>query len=156
MLKRILCIIFICASLLLSACNDTHKSYSDLNGDRHSFANTNGDWTVLNYWASWCKGCIEEIPDLNAMAADYHGKHIQVIGVNFDNLSLHDLEQAVKKAGIQFPVLREDPRQDLGLQSIDVLPATFIIDPRGQVVKTLLGPSTEYRIIQAIREAGNG
>ena len=59
-----------------------------------------GQWVVINYWAQWCKPCIEEIPYLNTLDRDY--AQVTVLGVNYDGASGADLEQQRKTLGDTF------------------------------------------------------
>ena len=103
-------------------------------------ADYKGRWLVVNYWAQWCKPCIKEIPELNALDAKY--AQVAVLGVNFDGVTGSELEAQKKKLGIGFTVLEQDPYQVLGVAVPSVLPATFILNPDGQLVHSLVGPQT--------------
>lgn len=103
-------------------------------------AQLRGQWVLINYWATWCKPCIQEIPELNAVARQY--TDVTVLGVNFDGNSGEKLAEEVQKLGIEFPVLDEDPAAALGTSRPVVLPATLVIDPDGALRDTLVGPQT--------------
>ncbi|MFT4997247.1 MAG: thiol-disulfide isomerase/thioredoxin, partial [Flavobacteriales bacterium] len=66
-------IFVIALSVILSACSPSNND---------PLANAKGKWTYINYWATWCKPCIEEIPELNEFAAQ--NPYLVVLGVNFD------------------------------------------------------------------------
>lgn len=99
-----------------------------------------GQWVVINYWAQWCKPCVEEIPQLNALDAQY--AQVTVVGVNYDGASGAELEQQRQKLGVAFVSLEADPAVQLGATRPVVLPTTLILDPAGQLVATLVGPQT--------------
>ena len=106
-----------------------------------------GSWRVINYWAVWCTPCRQEIPELNAI----HKKPgVTVLGVNFDNRQGDDLASDIEDLGIEFVVLREDPAPLLGTARPSVLPTTFIVDPNGELRRTLVGPQTEADLDAAI------
>jgi thiol-disulfide isomerase/thioredoxin len=105
-------------------------------------------WIVINYWADWCESCVEEIPELNKFYRHNQDKNILIFGVNYDQLPLPYLRQAVHKTGISFPVLYEDPRILWQLGDVTVLPTTFIINPQGDVVKKVIGPNTEQSLLK--------
>jgi len=96
---------------------------------------------VINYWATWCRPCIREIPELHALAARYP-ETITVLGVNYDGVQGDELGQQVSELGIAFEVLVEDPAGRLGVPRPQVLPTTLVLDPAGRLVDTLVGPQT--------------
>lgn len=106
-------------------------------------------WTVINYWATWCKPCIEEIPELNQLAAS-QTNHITVLGVDFDQSQDDALQAKIDKLGIHFTVLNQDPAEQLGYPRPTVLPTTIIINPQQQLHQTLVGPQTQQSLLQAI------
>lgn len=108
-----------------------------------------GQWVVINYWAQWCKPCIEEIPELNALDADH--ADISVLGVNYDGATGEALASQLEALKVGFPTLAEDPAELLGQPRPSVLPTTFILDPQGQLVASLVGPQTEESLLAHIR-----
>lgn len=100
-----------------------------------------GKWVVINYWATWCDACGQEIPELNSFY-QRHQNQIIMYGVNYDNLPLQQLRIAISQMQIRFPVLQSDPAKPLHLPTLNVLPTTFILDPQGNLVKQLVGPQT--------------
>ena len=105
-----------------------------------------GQWVVINYWAIWCKPCIQEIPELNALN-ELPG--VTVLGVNYDGDAAEILEQQMQQLGIAFEVLATDPASQLGTTRPMVLPTTLIIDPAGELRDTLVGPQTLESLAQA-------
>jgi len=99
-----------------------------------------GQWVVINYWAQWCKPCIEEIPELNALNAAYDT--VTVLGVNYDGATGADLDAQTQALGVAFPTLKNDPSGQLGIPRPVALPTTLIVSPRGELKATLLGPQT--------------
>lgn len=129
-------------ALALSACSAPQAPTSELQLDQ-----LRGQWVVINYWAQWCKPCIKEVPELNRLNRDYAG--VTVLGVNYDGASGDDLASQVAQLGIDFTNLAVDPSAQLGIARPVVLPTTLIIDPNGQLQKTLIGPQTLASLAQA-------
>lgn len=102
-----------------------------------------GNWVVINYWAAWCHSCVEEIPELNRFYQHNQNKAVRFFGVNFDNLPPADLKLTMNKFNIHFPVMTHDPSQAWGLGEVTALPAIFIINPQGKLVKKMIGSNTE-------------
>ena len=111
-----------------------------------------GQWVLVNYWAKWCKPCIKEIPELNALDRDR--EDVTVLGVNYDGLVGDALSAQLKELNVEFATLTADPAGQLGTQRPVVLPTTFILDPEGALVSTLVGPQTLETLEQALVDAG--
>lgn len=103
-----------------------------------------GHWRLVNYWAIWCVPCREEIPELNALNRD---TPLVVLSVNYDNSKGEALFAQVRELGIEFPVLEQDPGPSLGLERPRVLPTTLLVDPKGAVTDTLVGPQTQETLL---------
>lgn len=106
-----------------------------------------GQWVLINYWAQWCKPCIDEIPELNAIDRKYD--NVTVLGVNFDGAGGEELAQQAQKLGVEFTSLERDPAAALGVPRPVVLPSTLVVNPAGELVTTLLGPQT----LESLEEA---
>jgi len=125
---------------LLAACSKP-VTFTDLTGN--SVALSGDQWLVLNFWAEWCEPCREEVPELNALASS---GQVRVLGVDFDNSQGEMLVNKARALDIRFPVLRESPLTALQVPPPQVLPATFIISPKGAVAATLFGPQTRQSL----------
>ncbi len=109
------------------------------------------EWLVVNYWASWCRPCIKEIPELNKLHQS--SKEITVVGVNYDGLSGEELAIESSKLGINFPNLSSDPSSALETNRPIVLPTTMIVDKNLKLRDKLTGPQTLESISFSIMEA---
>jgi len=112
---------------------DVAPSFSSIDKD--------GRWLVLNYWAEWCKPCLEEIPELNAYAAE-HADSVHVVLVNYDGVTGTALRDLGNDLGIETDMVEADPSATLGIEKPQVLPSTFVFDPELKLTHTLLGPQT--------------
>ena len=125
--------------LLLFACQK--NDIEVYNGSNTNLNKLNGNWIVINYWADWCAPCIKEIPELNEFADD--NKDIFVFTFNFDQLDQEDLEPIARKFNIQVPSLITHPRDIWDIQTPPAVPATFFINPNGELVLSLFRPQTK-------------
>ena len=141
---------FIYCGLILSLLACEHKGSAESPG---TLEDLRGQWVVINYWAQWCKPCIEEIPQLNTLDREY--AQVTVLGVNYDGASGEELEQQRQQLGVTFTSLQNDPAEQLGKPRPVVLPTTFIVSPDGELADTLVGPQTLESLIQATRQTAN-
>ncbi|MFI4955036.1 MAG: TlpA disulfide reductase family protein [Gammaproteobacteria bacterium] len=126
----------------------------DTQGNPWRFSDHKGKWIIVNYWASWCKPCITEVPELEAFHQAHKEKDAIVLGVNYDFVSAAETAQLAKKYGMSYPVLisEQDPRIQLGSDPVMVLPTTFVINPEGQVIAALVGEQSQASLEDIINE----
>ncbi|WP_444932624.1 TlpA family protein disulfide reductase [Microbulbifer sp. JTAC008] len=129
----------------ISACAKDDKSLLAIDGEE---LDVSGKVLLVNYWAEWCKPCREEIPVLNQL--DDGNNNVVVVGVNFDNLPIAEIQKQADKLGITFPVLVAEPQGRWGQEKPEVLPSTFIIGTDGHWHKTLVGPQDREDFISAL------
>ena len=123
------------------------------NGKNTNLANLNGNWVVINYWADWCAPCIKEIPELNEFASE--NKDLKVYTFNFDQLEIDDLEPIANRFNILVPSLITHPRDIWGIQTPPAVPATFFINPNGELSLSLFRPQTKDELNKIIVELKN-
>ena len=108
------------------------------NGKGIFYQDTIGSWVIINYWADWCAPCIKEIPEIAAFAKENKDK--QVYAFNFDRLEGEELTELIDKFGIEYPSLLTHPKTYWDIPTPKTLPATFIIDESGELIKSFLIP----------------
>jgi thiol-disulfide isomerase/thioredoxin len=94
---------------------------------------------VLNFWATWCAPCLEEIPDLNRLHEEYGSQNVQVIGIA-NKQGPAEVIPFAKRHEIAYPVVADSAgRLDDALGPIYVLPATLIVRPSGRITHQVTG-----------------
>ena len=111
------------------------------NGPNTNINDLNGNWILINYWADWCAPCIKEIPELNDFASE--NINIKVYTFNFDELEIDDLKPITKKFNIKVPSLVTHPRDIWGIATPPAVPATYFINPNGEIAVSLFRPQTK-------------
>jgi thiol-disulfide isomerase/thioredoxin len=120
----------------------------DLTGTPQKLSSFRGRIIVLNFWATYCLPCREEMPILATIQNRYAAYGVQVIGASADFIDAkRDVVRFIKKVKVNFPVWLEagmDDMQHFGLGP--GLPGTAIIDRAGKVVWTSKKPVTEAQL----------
>jgi len=122
-------------------------SLPDLDGEQHRLSDYRGQWVLVNYWATWCPPCREELPELEIFHSRANGR-ATVLGVNTEDIELQPLRGFVEEQFLSFPVLlagaNPGPSQRVG--PIPGLPTSYLISPAGKVVARQVGPITAEAI----------
>ena len=113
-------------------------SMQDLDGRTITTDDLRGKVTLVNFWATWCGPCREEIPDLVKLQARYPD-HLQVIGVSADEGPVQVVEDFATEYGINYPIVMGTPELNRAFPGVMALPTSFIVDPEGRVVQTHIG-----------------
>jgi thiol-disulfide isomerase/thioredoxin len=110
----------------------------DLDGNLVSTAEWHGKAVLLNFWATWCPPCREEILQLIDLATRYKDR-LQVIGVSMDDEPPAAVKQFVKRAGINYPVVMATREMLAAYGGVPALPTTFVVDVHSRVVQKHIG-----------------
>lgn len=105
---------------------------ADTQGRHHRLGDAKGRWVVLNFWATWCVPCIQEIPEIAAFARDH--RDVEVIGVALDARDADKVRAFAKKVGHDYPLVLSDETVERQLGEPKALPTTRIYDPNGRIV----------------------
>lgn len=112
----------------------------DLNGNKISSSDFEGQVILLNFWATWCGPCKVEIPDLVKLHAKYKGRSFQVVSIALESGSTKKIKQFAKKWRMNYPILIGDYDVVRSYGGIRGVPTTFLIDSKGYVKNMYLGP----------------
>jgi peroxiredoxin len=130
---------------------------SELGGQSGSLSQYKGQVVMLNFWATWCGPCQQEMPLLDQMYRKYKPAGFTLIGVNVDK-EAPPVRQLLDRKPVSFPVLLDPASQVSKAYHVDEMPSTVLIDRKGNVRFLHRGykpgDENEYqdRIRQLIRE----
>jgi thiol-disulfide isomerase/thioredoxin len=111
----------------------------DLKGRTHKLSDYRGKWVVVNYWATWCPPCLEEIPELEIFHSNHKDKDAVVLGVNMEDIGEQVLSQFIADQYISYPILRTMPARSSELGRIGGMPTSYLVNPAGEVVARQVG-----------------
>lgn len=120
-------------------------TFPNENGKPQSLKQYAGKIVVLNFWATWCEPCREEMPELSALHDAYKDKNVVVLGVAVDEVVA--ISDFLKETKVSYPLFAADMQgmeiaSHLGNDK-SVLPYTVIINADGSVAKTYFGRITK-------------
>ncbi len=111
----------------------------DADGKTWKLSELKGTVVFVNFWATWCKPCREEIPSMEAMNKAMAGKNFQMLAIIFnDDLQL--AESFARNLGATFPILADPGPEVTDAYMITGVPETFLIDADGILRHKLIGP----------------
>ena len=136
MLRRlfVLCLLMLLSLPLVAA---EGFSIKDIAGKTHTLAGYKGRWVLVNFWATWCPPCLDEIPDL----IDLHDrrKDLSVIGVALEYKDAKEIRTFVDDNLMSYPIVLGNDKLLLQFGEASVLPTTYIYNPQGHYSQLLVG-----------------
>jgi thiol-disulfide isomerase/thioredoxin len=117
---------------LLSSTSAAAFDLVDTSGRPQRLADLKGRWVVVNFWATWCVPCVQEIPEIAAFQRDH--RDVAVIGIAVDAQDAAKVRAFAKKVGHDYPLVLSNDAVEKQLGEPKALPTTRIYDPNGKVV----------------------
>jgi len=99
-----------------------------------------GKVVLLNFWATWCPPCREEIPSMMKLNRAMSGKPFQMVAVSIDEGGVPEIESFFKSSGLSLPTYTDPGAVAQKAYGITGVPETFVIDKNGILVKKVIGP----------------
>lgn len=114
--------------------------FTGRDGNAHSFADYEGKVILVNFWATWCAPCREEMPSLDALQAELGGEDFEVVTIATGRNPPEKIDKFFEETGVEnLPVLL-DPKQKLARgMGVVGLPVSVLIDREGNEIARLIG-----------------
>ena len=122
------------------------------NGENMRLSEYRGDVVMINFWATWCGPCRQEMPLLDELYSRYQRVGFNLLGVNIDDDSRRAM-QMVDELGVNFPVLFDARKEVSKLYAVEAMPVTVLVDREGNVRHVHHGykPGYEEKYLDQIR-----
>ena len=130
---------------------------SDLDGNQVTLTYAQSRLTLVNFWATWCLPCREEIPDIARLHSEFNQRGFRAVGVALESGGREEVMEFLRKHpefGVNYTMLMGSDATIDDFGGIEIVPTTLLVDSEGAVVDTFLGVNPEFhkKVGKAIRE----
>jgi thiol-disulfide isomerase/thioredoxin len=134
-----------CVALAASWVQAADFKVTDTDGKIHTLSGYKGKWVLVNYWATWCPPCLEEIPDLIAL---YENKknNLVVIGVAMEYRNAKQVTDFAKGLLVEYPIVLGNAQVVRQIGPVQGLPTTYLYNPEGKMVAQQVGLITRAAV----------
>ncbi len=108
-------------------------------GGRLKSSEIKGKVAVVDFWATWCAPCIQEIPNFNKIHETYKDKGVQMLAMTTMSGALEDIKPKVAEFGMNYPVLVGDDKVEEGFGGLIGFPTTYVVDQNWNIYKKYVG-----------------
>ena len=127
-------------------------TFNDFSGQPHRLSDFSGQFVLLDFWATWCPPCREELPRINTLYHQLKGKDLVVLGVKDEDAGT--IRGFLKKHDCELPTLVDSKRVVHKMYGVRAIPTLVIINRTGVVVADFVGERSEQELLAALRTAG--
>lgn len=126
-------------------------AFKDTRGQLQRLSDYRGKWVLVNFWATWCPPCLDEIPDLIALHNAHKDTDLVVLGIALDYASPKGVTDFAAKHAISYPIILGDHKMAAQVGYVESLPTTILFDPAGKPVGHQEGAVTRAIVEEYIR-----
>ena len=98
-----------------------------------------GSVTLVNFWATWCPPCREEMPAMEALYKDYQARGFKIAAVSIDEGGEEAIKAFAQELGLSFDILHDKSGAIQGVYQTTGVPESFLVDREGRIVRRLIG-----------------
>lgn len=125
-----------------------------IKGGQGKLSDYRGKWVLLNFWATWCGPCRQEMPTLESVAQEFNGEDLQVLGVSVDQGPVGLVRKYLKEQGISFPNFHDNKSEVSSVYQATAIPSVYIISPDGYLAGVFRGGKSweTKEVLQTLKE----
>ncbi|KGR75027.1 TlpA disulfide reductase family protein [Ureibacillus manganicus] len=125
---------------------------TDMSGANVNLSDFKDKIVILNFWATWCPPCREEMPAMQKFYEQNKENGIEIVAVNLTNIDngVQAVESFVQDYGLTFPILLDKDGVVGNMYGILTLPTRYILDPEGGVIQKIVGPMNEQMMNEIV------
>ena len=123
---------------------------SDIHGKMHRLSDYRDQWVIVNFWATWCAPCLEEIPMLREIAKMEEPVQPVVIGIDFEEIEKESLQKFIEEFEIDYLVLLIGDTPLIPFEPLKGMPTTFVVSPEGKIVYRHVGLVTKETLVNVL------
>jgi len=149
-MRKIYFLILACLLLISTSALAGEFVFKDMSGKEQRLSDYKGKWVLVNFWATWCPPCLDEIPDLVEMHNARKASDFVVIGVAMSS-DRDAVIALVKQLDVSYPIVMGDNQLAAQVGKVPALPTSYLYDPTGKLVSYQTGAITREAIENYIR-----
>lgn len=149
-MKRILAVLLLLLAVMASGCSKKEVpaqegaaapdfTLSDLSGKQVQLSSLKGKVVLVNFWATWCPPCREEIPSMVKLNQIMQGKNFQMLAISVDEGGKQAVQEFFRQNGVTLPALLDTDGSVSRRYGTTGVPETFIVDGKGMIRKKVIG-----------------
>jgi thiol-disulfide isomerase/thioredoxin len=121
-------------------------------GTSFQLSKLKGKVVLVNFWATWCGPCREEIPGFLELYSKYKSQGLEIVGISLDENGWEDINPFVQKFKITYPIVLGNEKVAKDYGDIYGLPTSFVVDKKGFIVDKHIGYLTKELLEEKIKD----
>ncbi|MBS4209712.1 thiol-disulfide oxidoreductase ResA [Bacillus sp. FJAT-50079] len=118
---------------------------TDMDGNKHKLSDYRGKGVFLNFWGTYCEPCKREMPYMNNQFHAYQDQGVEILAVNVGEPEFL-INKFANRHNLDFPILKDKNKDVMSVYDVGYLPATFLVNPEGEITLIEVGELTEAKI----------
>lgn len=128
-------------------------------GGEGKLSDLRGQYVILNFWATWCAPCVQEMPSLQKLHRAYDGDDFEIVAVSLDSEGASVVQGFAERNKLEFSLAVDPEKITESLYGLTGLPETYILDKDGKIIEKILGPrdwASSETVMQMNKLLGRG